>query len=75
MADEDVDDKKSSVRKYLSVIDATCSGTLQEAQPILLVALVERFKGVVELLNSWKEGLKSETSVDGISPNLDLCYW
>jgi hypothetical protein len=75
VADEHVDDKQASVQKYLSVIDATCTGILQEAQPVLLLALVERFKGVVELLNSWKEGSKSGVITEGMPRNLDLCYW
>jgi hypothetical protein len=71
-----VEDKQASVRKYLSVIDATCAGVGQEAQPIVLIALVERFKGAVDLLNSWKEGNKTEVPAIGVmSPNFDLCYW
>jgi len=75
LADEHVEDKKLSVRKYLSVIDATCTSILQEAQPFLLVALVERFKGAMEIMNSWKERRNSQTSVGGTSHNFDLCYW
>jgi hypothetical protein len=76
MDDEAVGNKQASVHKYLSVIDATCAGIGQEAQPVILVALVERLKGVVDLLNSWKEGHKNEVPASGvISPNFDLCYW
>ena len=75
MTDEQVDDKQTSIRKYLSVIDATCTGAVQDVQPVILLALVERFKGVVELLSGWREGAKSGLMSEVISPNFDLCFW
>ncbi|KAF2691505.1 hypothetical protein K458DRAFT_381358 [Lentithecium fluviatile CBS 122367] len=73
--DGHINDKQASVRKYLSVIDATCTGPSQEVQPALLHALVERFKGAVELLSAWKETLKSGTLAEGTWMKFDLSYW
>jgi mediator of RNA polymerase II transcription subunit 12 len=70
-----VDDKQALVRKYLSVIDATPLGPSQEVQPTLLAALIDRFKGAAELLNSWKQAPGGREVVERTSTDFDICFW
>ncbi|CAI6335821.1 unnamed protein product [Periconia digitata] len=71
---EEMMEKQTSVRRYLSVIEATTSETLSEVQASFIVSLTERLKGLLELFT---RSIGMDTSGDqfAVPSRPDLCYW
>ncbi|PVI06555.1 hypothetical protein DM02DRAFT_638614 [Periconia macrospinosa] len=71
---EEMKEKQTSIRRYLSVIEATTVGTLSDVQASFIASLTERFRGLLEIFTK---------NVDVVGPinqvilrsKSDLCYW